>query len=53
MVNCLDSESNGFDDSLYFDATAIAPERYQEVLKDIFYSLDQDEHYDMMESRAK
>ena len=52
MVGCLDTNSAVFNDSLYYDASAVAPKVYREVFKDIFYSLGQDEHYEMMKSRA-
>ena len=52
MVSCLDTNSAGFNDSLYYDASAVKPDVYREVFKDIFYSLGQDEHYEMMKSRA-
>ena len=52
MVGCLDTTSAGFNDSLYFDSSAVSPDRYREVFKDIFYSLGQDEHYEMMKGRA-
>ena len=52
MVGCLDTNSAGFNDSLYYDASAVKPDVYREVFKDIFYSLGQDEHYEMMKSRA-
>lgn len=52
MVGCLDTTSAGFNDSLYYDASAVKPDVYREVFKDIFYSLGQDEHYEMMKSRA-
>ena len=51
MVSCLDTNSAGFNDSLYYDASAVKPDVYREVFKDIFYSLGQDEHYEMMKSR--
>jgi wobble nucleotide-excising tRNase len=52
MVGCLDTTSAGFNDSLYYDASAVKPDVYREVFKDIFYSLGQDEHYEMMKRRA-
>ena len=52
MVGCLDTTTAGFNDSLYYDSSAVPPKRYREVFKDIFYSLGQDEHYEMMKSRA-
>lgn len=50
MVSFLDTS---FNDSLYFDASAVKPEQYREVFKDIFDSLGQDEHYEMMSRRAR
>ena len=48
MIAYLNTGIAGFDDGLYFDANAVSVDQMRSVFKNIFYVLNQGQHYEYM-----
>lgn len=48
MIAYLNTGIAGFDDGLYFDANAVSVDQMRSVFKNIFYVLNQGQHYERM-----
>ena len=48
MISLLNTGVAGFNDGLYFDSSAIAPDQIRFVFRKIFEVMDQTQHYEMM-----
>ena len=48
MISMINVGARGFNDGLYYDASAANIEHLRAVFKEIFYAMRQDQHYEMM-----
>jgi hypothetical protein len=48
MLAVLNIGARGFNDGLFFDASAIEPQQIRTVFEKIFTATDQTQHYNMM-----
>jgi len=51
MISMIDVGARGFNDGLYYDASAVNTDQLRRVFKDIFTKMNQEQHYNMMMSR--
>ena len=50
MIAVMNIGARGFNDGLYFDVSAIAPEQIRTVFEKVFVATGQEQHYGMMMS---
>ncbi len=51
MISMIDVGARGFNDGLYYDASAVSTDQLRRVFKEIFTKMNQEQHYNMMMSR--